>query len=388
MPAELHPAATHPPRLTLDADTLAALRDLALECALAADAAAVREVLGRRAGRLDGASVLAVLTRMDGVPPGPLAELCVRAVQEGRVCVAGPDATLPAPDGLHRAVAAPMRVHGEPAALALGWARSDPGVERAWTLAEAVAEQAGVALTAASRLVELRDAAFRRDRFFSAMSHDLRTPITAIVGYSELLQDGIVGELTDRQQEMVQRICQVSGELAQLVTDMLDLAKLDAGRMEFHRETVTLGAVLESGLEGAEPQLEATGSRLERGELRDVECPVEVDRPRIRQVVASMVSHAAHAAPGGEVRVTAGCDGGDLRVEVSDAGPTLAAGCEEALFEALPRGALRETRAGPGAALSLALSRRIARAMGGELEARGLPGQGMALTLRLPRGVA
>jgi signal transduction histidine kinase len=385
MPADLHPAPTSSSQHALDAAAVEALRRLALECALQPDPAGVMDVLRRGIGRLAGADALEV--SRGGVAAGLLAPVCEAAHQEGRTVVAGPDSPLAAPEPLLRGVAVPVRVRGEPATVALGWSAEDPGGPLAIALATALAEQAAVALTAAARYVELRDAAFRRDRFFSAMSHDLRTPITAIVGYSELLQDGIVGELTDRQQEMVERICQVSSELAQLVTDMLDLAKLDAGRMEFHRESITLASVLDAGLEGAEPQLDAAGARVQLGEVHDAGNAVLVDRPRVRQVVSNMVSHAAQVAPGGTVWVAAGCDVGDLWVEVTDAGPGIAAGSEESLFESMPRGASRSGRAGPGAALSLALSRRIARAMGGELEARGIPDGGVALTLRLPRGI-
>ncbi|MBW3629619.1 MAG: HAMP domain-containing histidine kinase, partial [Gemmatimonadetes bacterium] len=188
-------------------------------------------------------------------------------------------------------------------------------------------------LANARAYARLTEAAVRRERFFSAMSHDLRTPITAIVGYSELLADGIVGELNGQQHDMVERICQVSGHLSQLVNDILDLAKLDAGRMEFNCEEVTLGALVDDALVVVEPQARSKGLdlRTEVDPLRDE--TLCVDPPRVRQVLVNLLSNAVKFTPkGGEIRV--GCavteplgseaqhagEGLWLRIDIEDTG--------------------------------------------------------------------
>ncbi|CAA9363114.1 MAG: hypothetical protein AVDCRST_MAG68-4626, partial [uncultured Gemmatimonadetes bacterium] len=269
---------------------------------------------------------------------------------------------------------------GEPAALLVRWAEGEvpPGGP---ALVEALAEQTCVALAGAARYAEMRDAAVRRDRFFSAMSHDLRTPITAIVGYSELLQDGIVGELTERQLEMVERICQVSGHLSQLVNDILDLARLDAGRMEFHLQPMELAELLDDVLAAVEPQ--AAAKALEVRVEAPAGAQVVVDPTRVRQILVNLLSNAVKFTETGAVCVSAGLDGDRGWIEVRDTGPGLPGGSEEAVFEEFLQLAPKGKRE-PGTGLGLAIARRLARAMDGDLTARNLDGGGAAFTLYLP----
>jgi signal transduction histidine kinase len=268
--------------------------------------------------------------------------------------------------------------------LAVGWADAAQA-EQDGAVAEMLAAQTAAALANARAYARLTEAAFRRERFFSAMSHDLRTPITAIVGYSELLADGIVGELNGQQLEMIERISQVSGHLSQLVNDILDLAKLDAGRMEFHHEDVTLGDLVDEALVTVEPQ-----ARSKKLELRTDVDPhrdtlLRVDPPRVRQILVNLLSNAVKFTEQGEVAVVAGQESGRTWLEVRDTGPGLPAGSEEAVFEEfLQIAAGTKSKREPGSGLGLAISRRLARAMGGDLTARGGGGTGAAFTLVLP----
>jgi signal transduction histidine kinase len=289
------------------------------------------------------------------------------------------------PDG-GAALVVPLRHDGESlGTLAVGW-RDAARAEDDAAVAEMLARQTAGALANARAYARLTEAAFRRERFFSAMSHDLRTPITAIVGYSELLADGIVGELNNQQLEMIERISQVSGHLSQLVNDILDLAKLDAGRMEFHHEDVKLGDLVDEALVAVEPQ-----ARSKKLELRiDVDphrdTLLHVDPPRVRQILVNLLSNAVKFTEHGEVAVVAGRDTGGLTwLEVRDTGPGLPAGSEEAVFEEfLQIAAGTKSKREPGSGLGLAISRRLARAMGGDLTARGGGGSGAAFILALP----
>jgi signal transduction histidine kinase len=283
------------------------------------------------------------------------------------------------------ALVVPLRHEGESmGTLAVGW-KDAAQAEHDTAVVEMLARQTAGALANARAYARLTEAAFRRERFFSAMSHDLRTPITAIVGYSELLADGIVGELNGQQLEMIERISQVSGHLSQLVNDILDLAKLDAGRMEFHHEDVTLGDLVDEALVTVEPQ-----ARSKKLELRTDVDPhrdtlLRVDPPRVRQILVNLLSNAVKFTDQGEVAVVAGSDGGRTWLEVRDTGPGLPAGSEEAVFEEfLQIAAGTKSKREPGSGLGLAVSRRLARAMGGDLTARGGGGTGAAFTLVLP----
>src|SRR5687767_1004210 len=216
------------------------------------------------------------------------------------------------------------------------------------------------------------------------MSHDLRTPITAIVGYSELLADGIVGDLSRQQHEMVERISQVSQHLSQLVNDILDIAKLDAGRMEFHREPARIAELVDESLAAVVPQARAKGLAL-RTEL-DAEGAreVRVDRPRVRQILTNLLSNAVKFTPSGEAVVRAGSGAEGTWIAVADTGPGLPPGGEDAVFEEfLQLASGNRAKREPGSGLGLALSRRLARAMGGELSAGNRDDGGAVFTLHL-----
>ena len=382
--APLHPAPPAPADRRLR--ELELLRRLALETAALVEPGDIWTAVCRRLPELAGADV-ALLALPDeeprewwaapGTPHGgaPALAALLEAARRGART----------PPGELAAIAVPMRPRGEPAALLVGWMEREMPASAA-SLVEALAEQTSVALAGAARYAEMRDAAVRRDRFFSAMSHDLRTPITAIVGYSELLQDGIVGELTERQLEMVERICQVSGHLSQLVNDILDLAKLDAGRMEFQLQPMELGELLDGAIAAVEPQAAAKGLRVQvEGPL---DAQVSVDPPRVRQILVNLLSNAVKFTDSGEVRVTAGVDEERGWIEVRDTGAGLPGGSEEAVFEEFLQLATGgKGKREPGTGLGLAIARRLARAMGGDLTARNVDGSGAAFALFLPHHV-
>jgi signal transduction histidine kinase len=305
-----------------------------------------------------------------------LLELLERARTTGETVVASRPA----------AVAVPLAGQAGPeGTLLVGW-RGARGVDAgAVRLAETVAEQAAVALRNAARYEAMREAAVRRDRFFSAMSHDLRTPITAIMGYSELLQDGIMGDLEPHQQDMVERICQVSGHLAELVNDVLDIAKLDAGRMEFHREPVALGELVDEAVVAVQPQARSKGLELSIEIDGHGDVVLELDMGRVRQILVNLLSNAVKFTERGTVTLSVEMDGTRGWMRVADTGPGLPAGSEEAVFEEFIQIA-SGTRAKrePGSGLGLAISRRLARAMGGDLTAANAEAGGAVFTLHLP----
>jgi signal transduction histidine kinase len=169
------------------------------------------------------------------------------------------------------------------------------------------------------------------------------------------------------------------------VNDIMDLAKLDAGRMEFHLERAVLGELVEEAILAVEPQAEAKGLpiRLEVDEVRDL--PLRLDAQRVRQILVNLLSNAVKFTERGEVTVAAGADGGRPWIEVRDTGPGLPAGSEEAVFEEFLQVAVgTKGKREPGSGLGLAISRRLARAMGGDLAARSRADGGAAFILLLP----
>jgi signal transduction histidine kinase len=380
----------HAPAAAADWETrarrLEALCGLAAESAAMVDADRIWDGLCRRLPSVLGAGAAALSTPLieqprawvaEGWPLGAdeLTALVAAPAEDGRVQVRG-----------GAGFVFPLHHADDPVGtLLVAWRTPGEADDEMHALAGMLAGQAAAGLANARAYARLTEAAVRRERFFSAMSHDLRTPITAIVGYSELLADGIVGELNGQQHDMVERICQVSGHLSQLVNDILDLAKLDAGRMEFNCEEVSLGALVDDALVVVEPQARSKGLdlRTEVDPLRDE--TLCVDPPRVRQVLVNLLSNAVKFTEAGTVAVAAGCDGGRAWIEVRDTGPGLPFGSEEAVFEEfLQLGSGPKSKGETGSGLGLAISRRLARAMGGDLVARNAPPAGAAFTFVLP----
>jgi signal transduction histidine kinase len=271
-----------------------------------------------------------------------------------------------------------------PGVLMAGWRGAAPADAAARL--EAVAVHLQAALVRAAAHAALHEAGERRDRFLSAMSHDLRTPITAIVGYGELLHDGIVGALTPQQADMVERITQVAGHLSHLVNDLLDLARLDSGRIALLPETGVAGPLVDEAVQGVAPQAERKGLALHNTVPAAGGPPLRADHARVRQILKTLLSNAVKFTEAGAATVSAGVDGPRTWIEVSDTGPGLPPGMEEAVFEEVPEVAAgRHGRREPGKGLGLAVSRRLARAMGGDLVARNRANAGAAFTLYLPR---
>ena len=381
----------HAPAAAADWETrarrLEALCGLAAESAAMVDADRIWDGLCRRLPAVLGAGAAALSTPLIEQPRAWVAGEWSVGAHELAALVAAPAAEGGRVEvGGGAGFVFPLHHAGDAmGTLLVAWRTPSDADDEMHALAGMLAGQAAAGLSNARAYARLTEAAVRRERFFSAMSHDLRTPITAIVGYSELLADGIVGDLTGQQQEMVERICQVSGQLSQLVNDILDLAKLDAGRMEFHCEEVSLGGLVDEALVTVGPQARSKGLdlRTEVDPLRDeMLC---VDPPRVRQVLVNLLSNAVKFTEAGAVAVAAGCEGGRAWIEVRDTGPGLPYGSEEAVFEEfLQLGSGPKIKGEAGSGLGLAISRRLARAMGGDLVARNAPPAGAAFTFVLP----
>jgi len=388
---------------------LQVFREVALATSASLDTDEILEIVRERACALFGTDFAAVVLAERGwgdlfhadpgrLPPPQLRELVRTALRTGEAQVlrapAGDEAQLPLAewssggDGFRTAVAAPLRFEDRlRGVLLLAWRAPAALPDDTLHLVETLAVHTAVALHNAHLYDELKRSTLARDRFFSAMSHDLRTPIAAIVGYSELLADGIVGDLSTKQQEMVERIAQVAAHLSELVNDILDLAKLDAGRVELHPEPTLLGDMVREAMLAVEPQARAKSLPL----LLDLDAAggetVVVDPVRVRQILVNLLANAVKFTERGEVRVEAGLDGVRSWITVTDTGPGLPPGSEEAVFEEFLQIASGSgSKSEPGSGLGLAVSRRLARAMGGDLEVESRSGRGSAFTLYLPLG--
>jgi signal transduction histidine kinase len=264
-------------------------------------------------------------------------------------------------------------------------------------LAEELARRAVLAAENA-RLFRAAQAASRaKSQFLATVSHEIRTPINAVIGYSELLEMGIAGELSEKQHEYVARVQGSSRHLLSLVNDVLDLSKIEAGEMSVRHEPLPLRATAARAMEQVEPQARAKAIALELA----WHCPDDDvyvgDEDRVSQVLVNLLSNAVKfTEPGGSVtmRCTAGAagpptlpDAGDqlwVAVEVADTGIGIPPDKLESVFEPFMQVDGSHTRREGGTGLGLAISRRLARLMGGELTVESAPGQGSRFILWFP----
>ncbi len=219
-----------------------------------------------------------------------------------------------------------------------------------------------------------------RTRFVASLSHELRNPLSAVIGYSELMAGGRCGALDERQQEPVEIIHESAQHMLSLIDELLDMSRIEAGHLRLESAPVDPAAILR----GCAGTLRAAA---ERRRVRVVlDAPGSelalLDPTRLRQVVLNFLSNAIKFSPeGGGVRLGLRREGGGIRVEVADAGPGLSLTDQTRVFDAFYQVAGTE-RTGTG--LGLAVTRLIVEAQGGQVGLRSRPGKGSTFLAWIP----
>ncbi|MEX2282885.1 MAG: HAMP domain-containing sensor histidine kinase [Gemmatimonadota bacterium] len=223
-----------------------------------------------------------------------------------------------------------------------------------------------------------------KGRFLRMISHELRTPLGAIGGYAALIEEGIHGPLTDKQRESVARIRHNQQHLLGLVNELLDLARIESGRVSLNLERLLFQSVIESVRHMIEPQIAAKSQHLDV-QSDDPDLVVRADRERVEQIVLNLLSNAVKfTGQGGTITISTTHSGDKVYLHVQDTGIGIPADKLEAVFESFVQiePALSHTR---GSGLGLAISRQLARAMHGDLTVESVLGTGSTFTLCLPR---
>ena len=232
---------------------------------------------------------------------------------------------------------------------------------------------------------ELETVSRHKSEFLANMSHELRTPLNAIIGFSELLQQQLAGELNEQQLGYVDDVLDGGRHLLSLINEILDLAKVEAGKMELDLAAVSLRTTLESGLTMHAEQAGRTGVVLGLS-LDPEEITVQADERKLRQVVFNLLSNAVKfTPPAGRVDISARMTDGVVEVAVTDNGPGIAAEDQELIFEEF--GQARTAASGMphgGTGLGLPLSRKFIELHGGHLWVESVPGAGSTFRFTLP----
>ena len=226
-----------------------------------------------------------------------------------------------------------------------------------------------------------------KSEFLAMMSHELRTPLNAIDGYAELLMLGVHGSLTGDQREDVERIRRSERHLLGLINGLLNYTRLEAGAVSYESDVVEIGGVISACDALTAPQRAA-----KRIGYREIACApsakVQADADRIEQVLLNLLGNAIKFTDeGGLITVECGGDENFVTVTVTDNGRGIAPEQMERIFEPFVQVDARYTRSSEGVGLGLAISRDLARGMGGELTVRSTIGVGSSFTLTLPRAL-
>jgi signal transduction histidine kinase/DNA-binding response OmpR family regulator len=223
-----------------------------------------------------------------------------------------------------------------------------------------------------------------KDRFLSTMSHELRTPLNAVMGFSDLLADKRYGELSERQQRYVSHINTGGRHLLKLINDILDLSKIEAGRLEISREDLSVETIFGEVLSALRPLVEKKTQTL--SSLAEPGLSVHADATRFRQVLMNLVGNAIKFTPeGGRIELEAQQVESEVQVKVRDNGPGIPKEEQKRIFDAFYR--LRKSGEGTEGT-GLGLTESLVKLQGGSLGLESEPGKGSCFYFSLPMAKA
>jgi signal transduction histidine kinase len=231
---------------------------------------------------------------------------------------------------------------------------------------------------------ELETASRHKSEFLANMSHELRTPLNAIIGFSEVLQERMFGELNPKQAEYIGDIIASGRHLLSLINDILDLSKIEAGRMELQLARFSLPAALENALTLVRERASRQGVALQL-EVDDRLGDFAGDERKIKQVLLNLLANAVKFTPeGGRVSLLAVPADGAVEVAVRDTGIGIAPEDQEAIFEEFRQASGDTSGKREGTGLGLALARKFVELHGGKIRVKSEVGQGSTFTFTLP----
>jgi len=297
---------------------------------------------------------------------------------------------VPKATGSRTVLAVPLLVEGDAIGVILVARRTVRRFsDREVQVVETFADQAAIAIQNVRLFNEIQDksqqlevANRHKSEFLANMSHELRTPLNAIIGFSEVLLQGIFGDVNEKQREYLADVLGSGQHLLSLINDILDLSKIEAGRMDLELSTFALRDALNSGLTIVRERASRHGIELSAAVASDVGA-IEADERKVKQILYNLLSNAVKFTPdGGKVNVSVRAENGDIRVEVRDTGIGIAGEDQQRIFEEFRQVGRERSREGTG--LGLTLTKRFVELHGGRIWLESSPGKGSTFAFTLP----
>jgi signal transduction histidine kinase len=298
--------------------------------------------------------------------------------------------------GFRTVLGVPLLREGNPIGIIiLGRKTVRPFTDRQIELATTFADQAVIAIENVRLFDEIQEksrqlqlASENKSQFVSSMSHELRTPLNAIIGLTEMMVKNAARFGTEKAQEPLQRVNRAGTHLLGLINQVLDLSKIEAGKLELNPQTVQLAPLIKDVISTAGQLAEQNKNRLVVDAQENLGA-LTVDPMRLRQILLNLLSNAFKFTKKGEVTLRARrvANGGNwIECAVADTGIGMTAEQQAKLFEEFTQADATTAQRYGGTGLGLALSRKLARMMGGDVTVTSEPGKGSVFTVRLPGG--
>jgi signal transduction histidine kinase len=230
---------------------------------------------------------------------------------------------------------------------------------------------------------QLETASRHKSQFLANMSHELRTPLNAIIGFTRLVLRKTEGQIAPLQKDNLQKVLVSSEHLLNLINGVLDLSKVEAGRMEVYTETFKLDEVVRIAVSTVEPMLKDGRVRLV-AEVAPEMPPLRTDREKLKQSLLNLLSNAAKFTEKGQIKISAWPENGSLKLVVADTGIGMTPEALKVIFDEFRQADMSTTRKYGGTGLGLALVKKFVELMGGDIAAESEAGKGSKFTITMP----